>query len=92
MPNVNGTTSAISWSPKHSKQRWWRPAPAIKPGQVHGRASSNGTSAPEKIIRILISYTAGRVSALSEETLEALALGRMIHLSWIKPPTFSSMS
>ena len=32
MASVNGTASAISWSPKHSKQRWWVSAPAIKPG------------------------------------------------------------
>lgn len=35
---------------------------------------------------------AGRVTGLSAGTLEALAEGRMIHLSCTKPPTLSSVS
>ena len=45
MANVNGTASAISWSPKHSKQRWWGSAPAIKPGhEGQARVSRSGDS------------------------------------------------
>ncbi|KAL3048251.1 hypothetical protein OYC64_006931 [Pagothenia borchgrevinki] len=43
--NVNGTASAISWSPKHLKQRWWGSAPAIKPGpEGQARVSRSGDS------------------------------------------------